>query len=55
MLALLTTPQYAGTGPENRFLRNEIRQLKGQLGRKEEMVNQLKKEIKREKKTSEKV
>ncbi|XP_019750269.1 centrosomal protein of 290 kDa-like isoform X2 [Hippocampus comes] len=46
---------YAGTGPENRFLRNEIRQLKGQLGRKEEMVNQLKKEIKREKKTSEKL
>ncbi|XP_051916339.1 centrosomal protein of 290 kDa-like [Hippocampus zosterae] len=46
---------YAGTGPENRFLRNEIQQLKGQLRHKEEMVNQLKKEIKREKKTSEKL
>ncbi|XP_061531859.1 centrosomal protein of 290 kDa-like isoform X2 [Phycodurus eques] len=46
---------YAGTGPENRFLRNEIRQLKGQLVRKEEMVNQLKKEMKREKKNTEKL
>ncbi|XP_077451488.1 centrosomal protein of 290 kDa-like [Stigmatopora argus] len=46
---------YTGTGPDNRFLRNETRQLKGQLVRKEEMVNQLKKEIYREKKTTEKL
>nr|XP_061812853.1 centrosomal protein of 290 kDa-like [Nerophis lumbriciformis] len=46
---------YAGTGPDNSFLRNEIRQLKGQLVRKEEMINQLKKEINREKKTTEKL
>ncbi|XP_077423230.1 uncharacterized protein LOC144053076 isoform X2 [Vanacampus margaritifer] len=44
-----------GTGPENRFLRNDIRQLKSQLVHKEEMVNQLRKEIKREKKTTEKL
>ncbi|XP_077373350.1 uncharacterized protein LOC144016291 [Festucalex cinctus] len=46
---------YGGTGPENRFLRNDIRQLKSQLVRKDEMVNQLRKEIKREKKTTEKL
>ncbi|XP_077568461.1 centrosomal protein of 290 kDa-like isoform X2 [Stigmatopora nigra] len=46
---------YTGTGPDNRFLRNETRQLKGQLVRKEEMINQLKKEIYREKKTTEKL
>ncbi|XP_054631811.1 centrosomal protein of 290 kDa-like [Dunckerocampus dactyliophorus] len=45
--------EYAGTSPENLFLRNEVRQLKGQLMRKEEMANQLKKEMKREKKTTE--
>ncbi|XP_049578660.1 centrosomal protein of 290 kDa-like [Syngnathus scovelli] len=46
---------YAGSGPENRFLRNEMRELKAQLVRKEEMVNQLKKEVNKEKKTTEKL
>ncbi|KAM9814775.1 centrosomal protein of 290 kDa-like isoform 3-T4 [Syngnathus typhle] len=46
---------YAGSGPDNGFLRNEMRQLKAQLVCKEEMVNQLKKEVKKEKKTTEKL
>nr|XP_061826468.1 centrosomal protein of 290 kDa-like [Nerophis lumbriciformis] len=40
-------------GPDNRLLRNELRHLKGELMRKEEMVHQLKKEMTRDKKATE--
>ncbi|XP_062245410.1 centrosomal protein of 290 kDa isoform X2 [Platichthys flesus] len=43
----------SGTGPDTRFLRDEIRQLETQLAQKENELIQLNKEMVKEKKTSE--
>nr|XP_046251134.1 centrosomal protein of 290 kDa isoform X2 [Scatophagus argus] len=45
--------QHSGTGPDTRFLRDEIRQLETQLGQSEKELDQLKKEMGKEKKTNE--
>ncbi|XP_053283715.1 centrosomal protein of 290 kDa isoform X2 [Pleuronectes platessa] len=45
--------KHSGTGPDTRFLRDEIRQLETQLAQKENELIQLNKEMVKEKKTSE--
>lgn len=47
--------QQSGTGPDTRFLRDEIRQLETQLEQREKELTQLKKEMGKEKKTNEEV
>lgn len=47
--------KHTGTGPDSRFLRDEIRQLETQLEQREKEVTQLKKEMGKEKKTNEEV
>ncbi|XP_035521325.1 centrosomal protein of 290 kDa isoform X2 [Morone saxatilis] len=43
--------KHCGTGPDTRFLRDEIRQLENQLEQREKELTQLKKEMEKEKKT----
>ncbi|XP_056242803.1 centrosomal protein of 290 kDa isoform X1 [Seriola aureovittata] len=45
--------KYSGTGPDTRFLRDEIRQLETQLEQREKELTQLKKEMGKDKKTNE--
>ncbi|XP_041794545.1 centrosomal protein of 290 kDa isoform X2 [Chelmon rostratus] len=45
--------QHSGTGPDTRFLRDEIRQLETQLDQREKELTQLKKEMGKEKKINE--
>ncbi|XP_076589772.1 centrosomal protein of 290 kDa isoform X9 [Chaetodon auriga] len=45
--------KHSGTGPDTRFLRDEIRQLETQLDQREKELTQLKKEMGKEKKTNE--
>ncbi|XP_040893439.1 centrosomal protein of 290 kDa isoform X2 [Toxotes jaculatrix] len=45
--------QHSGTGPDTRFLRDEIRQLETQLEQREKELTQLKREMGKEKKTNE--
>lgn len=45
--------RHSGTGPDTRFLRDEIRQLETQLEQREKELAQLKKEMGKEKKTNE--
>lgn len=49
------TAQHSGTGPDTRFLRDEIRQLETQLEQREKELTQLKKEMGKEKKNNEEV
>lgn len=55
VLSLVHTAQHSSTGPDTRFLRDEIRQLETQLEQRETELNQLKKEMGKEKKTVEEV
>ncbi|XP_071313277.1 centrosomal protein of 290 kDa isoform X2 [Trachinotus anak] len=45
--------KHSGTGPDTRFLRDEIRQLETQLEQREKELTQLKKEMGKDKKTNE--
>uniref|UniRef100_A0AAQ5ZLM5 Centrosomal protein of 290kDa coiled-coil region domain-containing protein n=1 Tax=Amphiprion ocellaris TaxID=80972 RepID=A0AAQ5ZLM5_AMPOC len=54
-LARLEQDHKPGTGPDTRFLRDEIRQLENQLEQRENELTQLKKEMGKEKKTNKEV
>ncbi|KAM7415149.1 hypothetical protein PAMA_019800 [Pampus argenteus] len=53
VLRLEKERKHSGTGPDNRFLRDEIQQLEKQLEQREKDLTQLKKEMGKEKKTNE--
>ncbi|XP_078112646.1 centrosomal protein of 290 kDa [Sander vitreus] len=53
VLRLEQEHKHSGTGPDTRFLRDEIRQLETQLEQREKELTQLKKEMGKEKRTNE--